>query len=181
MQRVMIIGQPGSGKSTLARALGDITMLPVYHMDHIHWMPGWTERPREEKTLLCAEVHAQPQWIFEGGHSATWRERVRRADTLIWLDFPVTMRMWRVFWRTVRSYGRSRPDLPENCPERFDREFWHWIWTTRERQRDRMARFFASAPEEKARHHLTSQRKVETYLFSVKHAMSVGSLGLPHR
>lgn len=72
----MIIGQPGSGKSTLARTLGDITGLPVVHIDTIHWMPGWQERPRTEKTRLCEEVHARDQWIFEGGHSITWPSRV---------------------------------------------------------------------------------------------------------
>ena len=45
MRRVMVIGAPGSGKSTLARALGERTGLPVFHMDHIHHLPGWAERP----------------------------------------------------------------------------------------------------------------------------------------
>lgn len=72
MQRVMIIGQPGSGKSRLAHALGQRTGLPVIHIDTIHWQPGWVERSFDEKTRLCREVEARDQWIFEGGHSATW-------------------------------------------------------------------------------------------------------------
>ena len=50
MQRVMILGQPGSGKSTLAQKLGACTGLPVFHIDNIHWSPGWVERPSDEKT-----------------------------------------------------------------------------------------------------------------------------------
>ncbi|WP_349775075.1 AAA family ATPase [Frigidibacter sp. SD6-1] len=53
MQRIMIIGQPGAGKSTLAAALGQRTGLPVIHIDHIHWQPGWIERSSDEKTRLC--------------------------------------------------------------------------------------------------------------------------------
>ena len=53
MQRVMIIGQPGAGKSTFARTLGEISHLPVHHIDHIHWMSGWQERSGEEKDHLC--------------------------------------------------------------------------------------------------------------------------------
>jgi adenylate kinase family enzyme len=35
MERIMIVGQPGSGKSTLAQVLGEVTGLPVIHIDKI--------------------------------------------------------------------------------------------------------------------------------------------------
>lgn len=141
MRRIMIVGQPGSGKSTLARDLGRLTGLPVVHIDHIHWMPGWVERPRDEKTRLCHEVEAGEAWIFEGGHSATWANRLARADLLIWLDLPVGLRLWRVLRRTLR--GGNRPDMPEGCPEGFHREtlpFWRFIWRTRHSARARILR-----------------------------------------
>ena len=53
----MIGGGPGAGKSTLARALGARAGLPVIHIDPIHWMPGWVERPAAEKARLRREVH----------------------------------------------------------------------------------------------------------------------------
>ena len=49
----MIVGQPGSGKSTLARLMGEKTDLPVIHVDRIHHLPGWVERPREEKIAMA--------------------------------------------------------------------------------------------------------------------------------
>ena len=134
----MIIGQPGSGKSTLARAIGEITKLPVVHMDQIHWQPGWVERSRAEKDILCAQVHAKDKWIFEGGHSSTWPERLDRCDTLIWLDFPLAVRLYRVFGRTLQFRGRSRPILPEGCPEKLRFEFLKWIWNTRYSGRNKM-------------------------------------------
>lgn len=168
MLRVMIIGQPGSGKSTLALAIGEITGLPVFHIDHIHWQPGWVERENPEKDRLCAEVHARAQWIFEGGRSVTWRARGERCDTLIWLDYPLWIRAWRVLHRTLRFYGRSRLDLPEGCPEQFSFEFWLWIWNTRRSGRVMMARFFAGADAEKTKHRLTSSRHVARYLAELK-------------
>ncbi len=163
----MIVGQPGSGKSTLARALGQITGLPVVHVDHIHWQPGWVERPRDEKTRLCLEVEAREAWIFEGGHSATWANRLARADTLIWLDLPVALRFWRIVKRTVIWHGRSRPDLPENCPEGFHREtlpFWHYVWRTRNSARAKLAQLVATAPDTVEIRHLQSRRAIQAFL-----------------
>ncbi|MDJ0641031.1 MAG: AAA family ATPase [Paracoccaceae bacterium] len=181
MQRVMIIGQPGSGKSTLARSLGAITHLPVVHIDHIHWKPGWVERDRDEKTRLCRAVHAGPQWIFEGGHSVTWQDRLEQADTLIWLDVGLTKRVARVVLRTLKDYGRTRPDVPANCPERFDAEFYAFIWRTRHSSRAKMKALVEGAPAEKDVHHLRSNGQVAEFLTDVARAMQAGALGLPHR
>lgn len=181
MQRVMIIGQPGSGKSTLARQLGAATRLPVFHMDMIHWQPGWVERDRTEKTRLCHEVQVKDLWIFEGGHSTTWPERLARADTLIWLDVGLPLRLSRVVRRTLLGYGRTRPDLPDNCPERFSLEFYQFIWRTRRTARARMAQLAASAGPEKTVVKLTTLREVRAYLQDVSEAMRAGALGLSHR
>jgi len=169
MRRVMIVGQPGSGKSTLARALGQRTGLPVVHIDHIHWQAGWVERNREEKTRLCRAVEAGERWIFEGGHSATWAERMARADLLIWLDRPVALRLWRVLRRTLTGLGRTRPDLPEGCPEQLRNlpEFLRFIWTTRRRARIRLARLVEEAPRGCRVLRLRSDREVTRFLESL--------------
>ncbi len=120
LRRVMVVGQPGSGKSTFARMLGAATGLPVVHIDHIHWMDGWVEREAAEKDRLTREVHARDAWIFEGGHSRTWPERLARADTLVWIDVGLALRTWRVLRRVATGYGRARPDMPAGCPERID-------------------------------------------------------------
>ena len=179
MRRVMIIGQPGSGKSTLAQEMGRITGLRVVHIDHIHWSPGWIERPDAEKDRLCAEVHARDEWIFEGGRSNTWPERLARCDTLIWLDLPFATRLFRVIRRTLRYRGQTRPDLPENCPERFDPEFFRWIWATRHTNRFRAKALFASAPPDKRRHHIRSGREARRFLAFLRADQSASPVTRP--
>jgi adenylate kinase family enzyme len=170
MKRVMIVGGPGSGKSMLAAALGDKTGLPVYHMDKIHYRPGWVERSRAEKDRLTEEIHALDRWIFEGGHSATYPERIARADTYIWLDVPVGRRIVRVLRRSLRYYGRTRPDLPEGCPERFNLqtvEFLRFIWRTRHSTRARLEAVHREPPAHLTVHRLETLKEVQRYLESV--------------
>lgn len=167
MKRVMIIGQPGSGKSTLAREMGARTGLPVYHVDLIHWMDGWVEREKPEKIAMAMAVQNKERWIFEGGLNATKDHRLARADTLICLDLPLWRRAWRVFKRTLRYHGQTRPDLPDGCPEQFNAEFWGWIWRTRASGRAENLAILRAAGPDMAVHHLTSPRDVRAFLASL--------------
>jgi adenylate kinase family enzyme len=169
VNRIMIVGQPGSGKSTLAQALGERTGLPVIHIDRIHWTSGWVERSQAEKTRLCLEAEQQGQWIFEGGHSATWSSRIARADMLIVLHRPVALRLWRVIRRAVVGLGRVRPDMAEGCPERLSTlpEFVHYIWSTRNSARDKMNRLAATAPSRCEVVVLNSDEEIDAFVANV--------------
>ncbi len=164
MKRVMVLGAPGSGKSTFAVALGAATGLPVYHMDMIHHLPGWVERPKPEKIAMAGQVEARDAWVFEGGLSATYANRAARADTAIWLDLPLPLRLWRVVKRRWHYRGGlTRPDLPQDCPERVDWEFLHWIITTNRTGRKKIQTTLDAAPHLIV-HHLTTRGAVNSIL-----------------
>ena len=110
------------------------------------------------------EAAAKPQWVFKGGSSKTWENRMSLADTLIWIDLPLGPSAWRVLKRTLRDYGRTRPDLPDGCPEQFSLEFWKWIWDTRLTGRVYATRIFADPPEHLTLHHLQTRADVATHL-----------------
>lgn len=164
MQRVMIIGTPGSGKSWLARAIGARTGLPVLHMDRLFWQPGWQARSADGKAALHADWVAGPAWVWEGNYAKGYAERLDRADMLIWLDLPIWRRFWRVLRRTLRHYGDTRPDLPENCPERVSLDFYRYIFESRARNRARMRALYDTAPPHVARHHLAGRAQVAAFL-----------------
>lgn len=180
MQRVMIIGGSGSGKSTVARKLGDITGLPVVHIDKIHWLPGWVERPEAERYELIRDIVATEQWIFDGNYSSTFELRTARADTIIFLDISTARRVARVLWRTVTSYGRTRPDMTQDCPERLDSNFVNFIvkWVARYHSRGARARAIALVEESRSKltvHHLKSPRDVRRFLANIATALRTAS------
>jgi adenylate kinase family enzyme len=124
-QRIMIIGPSGSGKSTLARALGDKLGLPVIHMDPFYFKPGWEQRPRPETDAMAVGAARGERWVVEGNNSSTFDAR---ADLIVVLYLGRWRCFWRVIWRTLRYYGRNRPDMAVNCPERFERAFiFDWV------------------------------------------------------
>ena len=163
-KRIMIIGGAGSGKSSLARALGEVTGLPVVHIDTLYWQPGWTMRSRDEIGRLTNEAANQDRWIFEGNHSETMNYRALRADMLIFLDISTVRRLWRVLKRTVIQYGRSRPDMAEGCMERFDWDFLKWVAGYRKNGRLRALSFLEKAPQHLSKHHLRSPHDVKRFL-----------------
>lgn len=127
MQRVLIIGPCGSGKSTLARILGARLSLPVFHMDQINWRPGWVESSKDEILAKLTGIVATDRWLIDGTYGGTLTERLARADTVLYLDYPISLCLRRVFRRIWTYRGRTRPDMTEGCPERFDLEFTFYL------------------------------------------------------
>lgn len=165
MQRIMIIGGAGSGKSTLARALGGKLDLPVYHMDReVHWLPGWVERPKADKTRLVESIVAKDRWVFEGGHSSTYALRLARADFLIWTDAPLLRRFLRITQRSLRQWGQTRPDLADGCPERLTSipGFFRFLWVNRHRIESKLEAAFIGATIPKRK--LASFAETEAFL-----------------
>jgi len=169
------MGPSGSGKSTLARQLGEQLGIEVVHMDRLHWRPGWVEGPNEELRAAVAEVVDRPAWVIDGnyGGSGTLEVRMDACDTIVYLDFPRRVCMWRVFRRIVHYHGRTRPDLADDCPERFDLEFAKWVWDTPKRRPAAMERL-AQYAGRKEIHILHNAREVRECLAGLTGASAAG-------
>jgi adenylate kinase family enzyme len=136
VQRVAIVGPGGAGKSTFAVALGERTGLPVFHLDRSFWKPGWVETDRDEWRQRQRELLAGDRWIADGNYGGTFDERFARADTVIVVMRPRLACVASAVGRTVRHHGRAVQ--ADGCPERFEREFYRWIWNYRRDSRPRL-------------------------------------------
>jgi adenylate kinase family enzyme len=124
----MVIGAPGSGKSTLATRLATRLGVPVHYLDRHYWKPGWQCRDAADARERVRGITETPAWVMDGNFSETFDLRMPRADSLIWLDYPRATCIRRVLMRTIRDYGKSKPDLPEGCPEGLDVKVLRFAW-----------------------------------------------------
>ena len=110
MRRVSVVGSgSGAGKTSFARALARRIGVPFIELDAIHWqLGGWTTPEREVFRGWVEEATRGPAWVTDGNYSASRDLVWGRADTVVWLDLPPAVMLWRTVRRTVsRSLRRE--------------------------------------------------------------------------
>lgn len=135
MKKVLVIGSGGAGKSTLARRLGEILKLEVIHLDAFHWRPGWVEPPKEEWQRTVEELLRRDAWVMDGNYGGTLERRLEACDTVVFIDLPRSVCLWRVMKRLLTYRNAKRPDMAEGCFEKFDWKFVGWVWGYPKRSR----------------------------------------------
>lgn len=99
-RRVLVAGVSGSGKTTLASRIGGILKIPHTEIDSLFHGPNW--EPRADFAADVESLSSAPAWVTEWQYSAARPLLADRANTLIWLDFPVWAPLGRLVRRTVR-------------------------------------------------------------------------------
>lgn len=112
MEKIVIIGSTGGGKSTLARKLGSILDIKVVHLDRIFWQHGWKEKPRDTRIDIMQNLVREKRWIIEGTYLGSSEPRLNAADTIIFLDIPLLLCLWRLMKRHREYRRRPRRDIP---------------------------------------------------------------------
>ncbi len=168
----MVIGiSAGVGKSTFARSLGKILNIPVNHLDTLYWKPGWVAASLEEFSKAQQEIINQPQWIIEGNYNNTFDIRAERADTIIYLELPLHVCLYRVVKRWLINLGRTRPDMGRGCKEKLDWDFIKFIYSTyyprKRKMNERFQSFQAKGSKIKIIK-LNGQKQIHSYLEVIK-------------
>ena len=91
-------------------------------MDALFWGPDWSQRPYDELRPIVDEATNETAWVVDGNHSRTRDIIWPKADILVWLDYPLTLIMWRLWWRTLRRVFLRERLWNENR-ERFWSQF----------------------------------------------------------
>ena len=109
MKKIIVVGTSGSGKTTLAKQLAKKLSIPHIHLDNLVWLPGWKMRDHQEFKNLVAKKLEKPTWIICGNYTKLMPMTWSQADTIIWLDYPLHLSLWRALKRAARLWWTQEP------------------------------------------------------------------------
>jgi energy-coupling factor transporter ATP-binding protein EcfA2 len=102
--RILVLGRTGSGKTTLARQLAAALAVPHVELDALFFGPNFTTVPLPVLRDRTSAAIAGQRWVTDGNKSRVRDLVWPRADTVVWLDYPLAVSLWRLgkraLWRT---------------------------------------------------------------------------------
>ena len=152
-EHIHVIGLSCSGKSTLAARLAKALDADFVDLDAINWLPNWVglneiDRPELERRFRAATQG--PRWVTAGSYTATAQQAFwPRLDTIIWLDLPAPLLIWRCLRRSWRRW-RTKELLWGTNVESFWRQLALW------RREDSLLWWIASQYRRKRRNTLAA-------------------------
>jgi adenylate kinase family enzyme len=144
MPRTIVVkGTSGAGKSTFAAELASRLGLTYVELDALHWGPDWSQPPAEEfRTRVEAVLAAEPGgWVADGNYDSKLGDTVvAAADTIIWLDLPLGIKLRRL-WRRTWNRKLAKVELWNGNRESWRGAFFSreslFVWTIRQHVRYR--------------------------------------------
>jgi hypothetical protein len=95
-ERILILGRTGSGKTTLARELAAARGVRHVELDSLYFGPDFSTAPLCLLRDRTSAAIADDRWITDGNKRTVRNLVWPRADTIVWLDYPVYVSLWRL-------------------------------------------------------------------------------------
>jgi adenylate kinase family enzyme len=175
MRRINVTGTSCSGKTSLARELARRLGLPHVELDALFWGPDWTPVPSETFRARLAVALDSDGWVADGGYAAVRDITWARADTVIWLDYPMRTVLARWARRTIARIRTQEEFWPGTGNRESVRNalrrgglLWWILSTHRRRQRTMAAAVTERSDLRWVR--LRSPAEAERWLSSVREA-----------
>lgn len=167
--RIVVVGTSGSGKTTLAKQIAQQLQIPHVELDALNWEPNWIEAPIDIFRSRVAEATSGDRWVVDGNYSRIRDLVWSRADTVVWLDYPLPLVLRRIIGRTVWR-GVSQVELWNGNRETLQKAFSKdsmilWVLKTYHRKRrDYPLLFQRSDYQHLTIVHLQSQQQTNQWL-----------------
>lgn len=141
-RRILVKGGSGSGKSTLSRTLARRLGIRYVELDALHHGPNWVAATAEQlQARLLGMLDDDRGWVVDGNYdSKLGALLLDRAELVVWLDFSLTTKLWRLIRRTAQRRLRNE-ELWNGNRETLVHVLWGrdalfaWMFRTHFRQR----------------------------------------------
>ncbi|MDA1279904.1 MAG: hypothetical protein O3B95_07670 [Chloroflexi bacterium] len=114
-RKILVAGQ--GGKTSLARALAADLNLPNIELDALSYLRDWVARPKDDFREIVRRVLVDnPEgWVIDGNYGTDLQGMiVKEAETVIYVNMPWSLMMWRIFLRSIARARDKRLICGEN-------------------------------------------------------------------
>ena len=103
MKRINVVGTSASGKSTFSKTLAQKLGLSYIELDDLFWLDNWDESsdPNFFEKLQQSIDLAPHGHVIDGNYSRTEEIKWKEIDTVIWLDLPFHLNLYRSLKRAL--------------------------------------------------------------------------------
>ncbi len=149
LKRTVVVGTTGSGKTTFGHHLAKLLDAPFVELDAIYWQPNWTPIKDPLFREAVAKRIGAESWVVDGNYGLVRDMIWQRATTIIWLDYPLPLVLWRLLRRTLNrtlTHKRLFNDNREAFWGAFfsRRSLFRWALTKHHSRRQRYGDHFAN-------------------------------------
>lgn len=100
--RISVVGTTGSGKTTVACQIARRLEIPHVELDALYWGPDWTPASLQVFRGRVADAVSEDAWVVDGNYSKVRDIVWGRAETVVWLDYKLSVVLWQLTRRTFR-------------------------------------------------------------------------------
>jgi predicted kinase len=100
-RRVVFVGRTGSGKTTLARDVAELLRRTHVELDALHFRSDLSTVPVDVLRDRTIDAVRGECWIVDGNKKSVRDLVWPRADTIVWLDYPLVVSLWRLGRRAI--------------------------------------------------------------------------------
>lgn len=169
MKKVAVFGNAGGGKSTLSKKISEITGIPLHVLDKIQYQPGGVAVPSEEYQRIHEHILATDHWIIDGfGCPETLWLRLDAADSLVFVDLPLSRHFWWVTKRMLTGSFNPPVGWPENSPIwKSSMTSYRVLWLCHQFLTPKYRQYIENAKTTKDVYHLRSPQEITDFLTSI--------------
>lgn len=116
MKRINVVGTSATGKSTFSRVLATKLGLHYIELDNLFWLDDWQECPDE---IFFAKIEAEVSnftqgYVIDGNYTRSIPVKWAEIDTVIWLDLPFSVNLYRSVKRIFQRASSQKNLWPDS-------------------------------------------------------------------